>query len=86
LALPLPQQLHPAPCFPRIDDDEPGAFALRSLVACARRVSAASVEARGAVRMTRGAAAAHSGHSDGISYSAIGRIWVNGPQWSQRYS
>ena len=67
-------------------DSRRGALALRSLVACAIRACAESVEQFGAVRMTRGASLAHCGQPAGKSYSAIDRIWVNGPQRAQRYS
>jgi hypothetical protein len=60
--------------------------ALRSFAACASRVCGETVEQYGAVSMTRGALAWHSGQSAGSSYSDIDRISVNGPQPSHRYS
>jgi hypothetical protein len=75
-----------APWESRIDDKVRGESALRSLVACAIRVCADTVEQWGAVRMTRGALASHFGQSDGSSYSDIDRIRVKGPQSLQRYS
>jgi hypothetical protein len=50
------------------------------------RPSADVVEQCGAVRITRGAMVSHTGHSNGRSHSAMGRMEVNGPQSSQRYS
>jgi hypothetical protein len=40
----------------------------------------------GAVRMTRGERAPHSGQADGRSHSAIGRNCVNGPHFLHIYS
>src|SRR5262247_1279830 len=40
----------------------------------------------GAVRMTRGERAPHSGQADGSSHSAIGRNCVNGPHFLHIYS
>src|SRR5437762_5547264 len=40
----------------------------------------------GAVRMTRGERARHSGQADGRSHSAIGRNCVNGPHFLHIYS
>jgi hypothetical protein len=40
----------------------------------------------GAVSMTRGERAPHSGQADGRSHSAIGRNWVNGPHFLHMYS
>src|SRR3954452_5782539 len=40
----------------------------------------------GAVSMTRGERAPHSGQADGSSHSAIGRICVNGPHFLHIYS
>ncbi len=60
--------------------------ALRSLVAWALRLSEGMQKNAGAVRITRGASSAHCGQSCGSSHSAIGRMSVNGPQSSQRYS
>jgi hypothetical protein len=83
------QQEQPAP-WPDPDapdvESERGALALRSFVAWAARVLAESVEQCGAVRITRGAIVAQSGHSNGSALSAIGRICVNEPQRSHRYS
>ena len=44
------------------------------------------VEKRGAVSNTRRDLSPQSGHGCGFSYSDIGRMAVNGPQFSQRYS
>ena len=74
------QQAQLPPWEPCSEDSVRGVLALRSLTACAVRDCADTVEQYGAVRMARGAAAAQRGHSDGSSYSAIGRIRVNGPQ------
>jgi hypothetical protein len=82
----LEQQSQLAPCVFPSDDNERGALALRSFLACAVRASPERLEQYGAVSVTRGAVAAQLGHSDGKSLSAIGRICVNGPQPSQRYS
>jgi hypothetical protein len=83
------QQLQPAPWLLAdafMDDSVRGACALRSFVAWASRACDDMVEQCGAVRITRGARAPHSGQSEGSSHSAIGRICVNGPQAPQRYS
>ena len=80
------QQAQPPPCDPLSEDSVRGELALRSLVACAARFSADTVEQYGAVKKARGAPAAQPGHSDASPDSAIGRIRVNGPQLSQRYS
>ncbi len=69
---------------PWASDDR--ASALRSLAACASRVCGEAVEQYGAVSMTRGALASHSGQSAGSSYSDIDRISLNGPQPSHRYA
>jgi hypothetical protein len=57
-----------------------GALALRSLVACAFRLSAGIQKKLGALKMARGDKLAHFGQSPGASHSAIGRMSVNGPQ------
>jgi len=62
-----------------------GAWALRSLVAGALRLSERMQKNAGAVRITRVASLSHCGQSCGRSYSAIGRMSVNGPQSLQRY-
>src|SRR5213079_136588 len=80
------QQPQPAPCWALYSAEVFGALALRSLVACALRLSDGMQKKFGAVKITRGASASHCGQSCGASHSAIGRIWVNGPQSSQRYS
>jgi hypothetical protein len=63
-----------------------GAWALRSLVANAVRRSDGMQKKFGAVRITRGDSLSHRGQSCGASHSAIGRMSVNGPHASQRYS
>jgi hypothetical protein len=78
--------LVPAPWALQGDDNTRGAWALRSFVACASRVSAAMLKQPGAVSMTRGARFPHAGQSAGSSYSDIGRIVVNGPHPLHIYS
>jgi hypothetical protein len=60
-----------------------GAFALRSLVAYAFRLSAGMQKKLGALKIARGDELVHFGQSCGASHSAIGRISVNGPQSPQ---
>jgi len=50
------------------------------------RSSGDMVRQPGAVRMTRGERAPHSGQADGRSHSAIGRNRVNGPHFLHIYS
>ena len=80
------QQPQPGPCEALYSASVLGACKLRSLVAIAFRLSAGMQKKFGAVRMTRGAEAAHRGQSCGSSHSAIGRVSVKGPHSSQRYS
>jgi hypothetical protein len=80
------QQPQPGPCDALYSPTVFGALELRSLVAWALRLSDGMQKKFGAVRITRGASAAHCGQSCGASHSAIGRMSVNGPQSLQRYS
>lgn len=80
------QQPQPGPCDALYWPAVFGALALRSLVACALRLSDGMQKNAGAVRMTRGARASHFGQSFPSSHSAIGRMSVKGPQSLQRYS
>jgi hypothetical protein len=82
LALPE-QQPQDGGCRPA---DRAGAWALRSLVACAPRLCAGMHAKAGAVSNTRGATVPHRSHAIGKANSAIGRIAVNGPQPGQSYS
>jgi hypothetical protein len=61
-----------------------GAFALRSFVACALRLSPGMQRKFGALRIARGDGLAHFGQSPASSHSDIGRISENGPQSLQR--
>src|ERR1700733_8868765 len=80
------QQPQPGPCDALYWSTVFGAWALRSLVAWALRLSEDMQKKFGAVRITRGDSLSHRGQSCGASHSAIGRMSVNGPQASQRYS
>jgi Peptidase C39 family len=80
------QQPQPGPCDALYWSSVFGALALRSLVACAFRLSEGMQKKFGAVRIARGERPAHCGQSCGSSHSAIGRMFVNGPQSLQRYS
>src|ERR1700690_497246 len=82
----LEQQPQPGPCEALYSATVLGAWALRSLVASALRLSDGMQKNAGAVRITRGASVSHCGQSCGVSHSAIGRMSVNGPQSLQRYS
>src|SRR6266446_9005756 len=59
------QQPQPGPCDALYSPTVLGALALRSLVACALRLSVGMQKKAGAVRMTRGASISHCGHSCG---------------------
>ena len=80
------QHPQPAPWAAFRDERAPGALALRSFTAWARRDRGDMSRHCGAVSRTRGARAPHRGQSDGKSYSAIARVLVNGPQSLHRYS
>jgi hypothetical protein len=80
------QQPQPGPCEALYSATVLGAFAERSLVAWALRLSEGMQKKFGAVRITRGEELSHCGQSCGASHSAIGRMSVNGPQSLQRYS
>src|SRR6478736_2642576 len=83
---PVEQQPQPGPCAALYSADVFGAWALRSLVAMALRLSDGMQKNAGAVRITRGDSVSQRGQSCGSSHSAIGRMSVNGPQSLQRYS
>ena len=83
---PVEQQPQPGPCEALYSPSVFGALALRSLVACAFRLSDGMQKNAGAVRITRGDSIVQRGQSCGSSHSAIGRMSVNGPQSLQRYS
>src|SRR5215213_5486735 len=80
------QQPQPGPCEALYSPSVFGAWALRSLVAMALRLSEGMQKNAGAVRITRGDSDSHFGQSCGSSHSAIGRMSVKGPQSLQRYS
>jgi hypothetical protein len=80
------QQEQPGACEALYSASVFGACALRSLTACAFRISAGMQAKCGAVRMTRGDDTSQLGQFCGRSHSAIGRMSVKGPQASQRYS
>ena len=77
------QHWHPGRCAP---DDRRGAFALRSLVACALRRVADMEAIRGPVSNARGAEAPQPGQGCGCAYSSIGRDASKAPQAPHRYS
>jgi hypothetical protein len=77
------QQTQPGACG-ALSPNVLGALALRSLVAWAFRLSKGMQLKFGAVSMARGEELTHFGQLCGTSHSAIGRIWVNGPQSLQR--
>jgi hypothetical protein len=77
------QQPQPGPCDALYSPMVLGAFALRSLVACALRVSEDMQRKLGALKIARGDEPSHFGQSCGASHSDIGRMSVNGPQSPQ---
>jgi len=78
------QQPQPGACDALYSPSVLGALALRSLVACALRLSAGMQKKFGALKMARGEEFAHFGQLCGASHSAIGRMSVKGPQSLQR--
>jgi len=78
------QQPQPGACEALYSLSVLGALALRSLVACAFRLSAGMQRKLGALKIARGDTLAHFGQSPGSSHSDIGRMSVNGPQSPQR--
>jgi len=78
------QQPQPGPCEALYSPSVFGAFALRSLVARALRLSDGIQKKFGALKMARGDELSHFGQLCGASHSAIGRVSVNGPQSLQR--
>jgi hypothetical protein len=63
-----------------------GSCDARSLVACALRAAAGIPANAGAVKITRGACAPHSGQFCASPLALIGRIAVKLPQCAQSYS
>ena len=78
------QQPQPGACDALYSLSVFGALALRSLVACALRLSAGMQKKFGALKIARGDEVVHFGQSPGSSHSDIGRMSVNGPQSLQR--
>jgi len=74
------QHPHPGPCEALYSFSVFGAWALRSLMAIALRLSDGMQKKFGAFRMARGEDFSQVGQFWGASHSDIGRISVNGPQ------